>query len=157
MKLDDITGTLDLTQVPRALTPVGGSVYNVFGSQNMPDTLELKVQTGVAPGWLVFGSAKWVDWSQLSTIPFCVVGTTSNCTSRNQITSLDLGYRDGWTISGGVGHKFNDQWSGALSLAWIVGQARAMEHRPTPGRSGLPSPIRRPRTLNFALLALSVS
>ncbi len=48
VKLDDITGTLDLTQVPRALTPVGGSVYNVFGSQNMPDTLELKVQTGVA-------------------------------------------------------------------------------------------------------------
>ncbi|WP_165219992.1 OmpP1/FadL family transporter [Affinirhizobium pseudoryzae] len=124
VKLDSITGTLDLTQVPRALTPVGGRVYNVFGSQDMPDTVELKVQTGVAPGWLVFGSVKWVDWSQLSTIPFCVVGTTSNCTSRNQITSLDLGYRDGWTISGGVGHKFNDQWSGALSLAWDRGTSQ---------------------------------
>ena len=25
------------------------------------------------------------------------------------------------TISGGVGHKFNEQWSGALSLAWDRG------------------------------------
>jgi long-chain fatty acid transport protein len=124
VKLDDITGTLNLTQVPRALTPVGGRVYNVFGSQSMPDSVELKFQTGVAPGWLVFGSAKWVDWSQLSTIPFCVVGTTSSCTTANQITSLDLGYRDGWTITGGVGHKFDDQWSGAVALTWDRGTSQ---------------------------------
>ncbi|MGF9695320.1 OmpP1/FadL family transporter [Rhizobium sp. 0TCS1.26] len=124
VKLDDITGTLNLTQVPRALTPVGGRVYNVFGSQSMPDSVELKFQTGVAPGWLVFGSAKWVDWSQLSTIPFCVAGTTSSCTTASQITSLDLGYRDGWTVTGGVGHKFDEQWSGALALTWDRGTSQ---------------------------------
>jgi long-chain fatty acid transport protein len=117
VKLDEITGTLNLSQV-------NGQTYNVFGAQNMPDTLELKVQTGIAPGWLAFGSVKWVDWSQLSTIPFCVVGTVSSCTSAAQITSLDLGYRDGWTITGGVGHKFNDQWSGALSLTWDRGTSQ---------------------------------
>jgi long-chain fatty acid transport protein len=122
VKLDEITGTLDLRQVNPALN--GNQPYNVFGAQNMPDTIELKVQTGIAPGWLAFGSVKWVDWSQLSTIPFCVVGTVSSCTTPAQITSLDLGYRDGWTISGGVGHKFNDQWSGAVSLTWDRGTSQ---------------------------------
>ncbi|MCO5734038.1 OmpP1/FadL family transporter [Rhizobium sp. SSA_523] len=115
--LDDITGTLDLRKV-------NGRLLNVFGAQKMPDTLELKVQSGIAPNWLAFGSVKWVDWSQISTIPFCVVGTVSSCTSRAQVTSLDLGYRDGWTITGGIGHKFNEEWSGALSVTWDRGTSQ---------------------------------
>jgi long-chain fatty acid transport protein len=45
------------------------------------------------------------------------------CSTRGatEATSLDLFYRDGWTVSGGVGHKFNEQWSGALSLTWDRG------------------------------------
>jgi long-chain fatty acid transport protein len=35
-----------------------------------------------------------------------------------------LGYRDGWTISGGVGHKFNDQWSGAVTVTWDRGTSQ---------------------------------
>lgn len=117
VNLDDITGTLNLSGV-------GRGVFNVFGAQKMPDTLELKVQSGIAPDWLAFGSVKWVDWSQLGTIPFCVVGTASSCTTPRQITSLDLGYRDGWTITGGIGHKFNEQWSGAVSLTWDRGTSQ---------------------------------
>lgn len=127
--LDDITGTLDLTRVPGAVRPgLTGLSHSVFGSTSMPDSLEFKFQTGVAPGWLVFGSVKWTDWSQLQSIPFCSTSTRSvACTTStptnpsNELTSLDLLYRDGWTISGGVGHKFNEQWSGALSLAWDRG------------------------------------
>ena len=37
------------------------------------------------------------------------------------LTSLDLYYRDGWTVTGGVGHKFNEQWSGGASLTWDRG------------------------------------
>ncbi|OLP55269.1 long-chain fatty acid transporter [Rhizobium rhizosphaerae] len=113
VNLKDITGTLDLSQV-------NGRVFDVYGSQKMPDTLELKLQTGIAPDWLAFGSVKWTDWSQLQTIPFCVKGVPS-CSPATQITSLDLLYRDGWTVSGGIGHKFNEQWSGAVSLTWDRG------------------------------------
>nr|WP_250808731.1 OmpP1/FadL family transporter [Neorhizobium tomejilense] len=109
VKLDHITGTLDLSQVN------GTAPIPVEGSQDMPDTLELKVQSGIAPGWLAFGSVKWADWSQLQRIPFKIKGTST------EITSLDLGYRDGWTISGGVGHKFNEEWSGAASITWDRG------------------------------------
>ncbi|KAA3506731.1 OmpP1/FadL family transporter [Agrobacterium tumefaciens] len=116
VKLDDITGTLNLSQV-------NGLVLPVHGAQDMPDSLEFKFQTGIAPDWLVLGSVKWTDWSQFSKIPFCSL-SVSNCTLAAGLTTLDLGYRDGWTISGGVGHKFNDQWSGAVTLTWDRGTSQ---------------------------------
>ena len=73
------------------------------------------------PGWLVFGSVKWTDWSQIQFIPFCPVGMSPCAPGSTAINTLDLFYRDGWTVSGGVGHKFNDQWSGAVSLTWDRG------------------------------------
>src|SRR5690606_34575000 len=47
--IDNISGTLDLSQV-------NGMVPDVHGAQTMPDVLELKVQSGIAPDWLAFGS-----------------------------------------------------------------------------------------------------
>lgn len=123
VKLDDVSGTVDLTGVPAALgtpglglVPGAGSVIPVYGSTAMPDALELKLQSGIAPDWLAFGSVKWTDWSQLQRIPFYNSGV--------EITSLDLGYRDGWTVTGGIGHKFNEQWSGALSVTWDRGTSQ---------------------------------
>lgn len=119
--LDDITGTLDLRQIPGLLNPLNpllGTVTNVYGATAMPESVELKVQSGIAPDWLAFGSVKWTDWSQLQSIPFYVSGTTI------EATSLDLAYRDGWTISGGIGHKLNDQWSVAGSVTWDRGTAQ---------------------------------
>lgn len=116
VKLDDITGTLNLSQVNNSIIPV-------HGSQDMPDTLEFKFQTGIAPGWLALGSVKWTDWSQFSKIPFCST-SVSSCTMASSLTSLDLGYRDGWTISGGVGHKFTDQLSGAVTVTWDRGTSQ---------------------------------
>ena len=116
VKLKEITGTVDLTQVPAIVSPLGGLILPVEGSTSMPDALELKVQSGIAPGWLAFGSVKWTDWSQLQRIAFYNSGV--------EITSLDLGYRDGWTVTGGIGHKFNDQWSGALSVTWDRGTSQ---------------------------------
>lgn len=119
--LDNLDGTVDLrnTVLP---VPGGGFVpgtkYGVESTASMPDTLELKFQTGVAPDWLVFGSVKWTDWSQLQIVKITAKDPSD---PRNQPTSLDLLYRDGWTITGGVGHKFNDQFSGAVSLTWDRG------------------------------------
>lgn len=121
VKLDDITGTLDLSQVNPTLYP---AAFDVHGAQDMPDVVELKVQSGIAPGWLAFGSVKWTDWSQLQKIPFCTAAVTGTCTTANGVTTLDLGYRDGWTVTGGVGHKFNEQWSGAVSVTWDRGTSQ---------------------------------
>ncbi|UXS01530.1 OmpP1/FadL family transporter [Agrobacterium tumefaciens] len=122
----DLSGTVDLVNVPGAVLPaeiraLGGRVVPVYGSVSMPDSLELKVQSGIAPDWLAFGSVKWTDWSQIQVVPFCPVGSSPCVPGRNALNTLDLFYQDGWTISGGIGHKFNDQWSGAVSLTWDRG------------------------------------
>ncbi|MCA2379091.1 transporter [Agrobacterium genomosp. 3 str. RTP8] len=118
----DLTGNVNLTNLPIGLNAISGKITPVYGSVSMPDSIEWKVQSGIAPGWLAFGSVKWTDWSQIQTIPFCAVGSPS-CVAgtASAINTLDLFYRDGWTISGGIGHKFNEQWSGAVSLTWDRG------------------------------------
>ncbi len=143
VKLDEVTGTLDLTEVPAALGPflppalqrkaqLFGAVTDVFGEATMPQSVELKVQSGIAPGWLAFGSVKWVDWSVLQSIPFCPTAVkaigVNKCTyySPYAATSLDLLYRDGWTVQGGVGRKFSDAFSGAASITWDRGTSTGL-------------------------------
>jgi len=116
--IDNLSGTIDLR---RARGPAATNYYPVFGGVSMPDSLELKVQSGIAPDWLAFGSVKWTDWSQLQVLNFC---PASGGTSAQPCTSLDLLYRDGWTVTGGIGHKFNDQWSGAISVTWDRGTSQ---------------------------------
>ncbi|MGO6671825.1 OmpP1/FadL family transporter [Rhizobium leguminosarum] len=132
VKYDNLTGTVDLTQVTAPFAPLNGAPYgrvtDVFGSAEAPDSLELKLQSGIAPDWLAFGSVKWTNWSVLQSVPFCPKSTKGlvACTSggATELTSLDLLYQDGWTITGGVGHKFNEQWSGAVSLTWDRGTSQ---------------------------------
>ena len=131
VKLDNLDGTLDLTQVPGFLDPTNpilGRITDVSGSSEVPESLELKLQSGIAPGWLAFGSIKWVNWSVLQSIPFCPTGAPGACTTTGptRATSLDLLYRDGWTVSSGIGHKFNDQWSGAAALTWDRGTSTGL-------------------------------
>jgi long-chain fatty acid transport protein len=122
VKYDNLTGTVDLTQAPIGAAPYSGKVTNVYGAAEAPDSLELKLQSGIAPDWLAFGSVKWTNWSVLQSIALCPTATRgTSCTSKNQLTSLDLLYQDGWTVTGGIGHKFNDQWSGAVSVTWDRG------------------------------------
>ncbi|MET0749394.1 MAG: OmpP1/FadL family transporter [Rhizobium sp.] len=132
VKYDDLSGTVDLTGVPKFLFPGNasvGAVTPVYGdTATAPDSLELKLQTGIAPDWLAFGSVKWTNWSSLQSVAFCPKSTRGvvACKSGSaaELSSLDLLYKDGWTLSGGIGHKFNDQWSGAVSLTWDQGTSQ---------------------------------
>ncbi|WP_421849084.1 outer membrane protein transport protein [Oricola sp.] len=87
-----------------------------FGSGTLPQSLELKLQSGVAPGTLVFGSVKWTDWSVLQTLNYTI---TAGPVAGPRL--LEYFWKDGWTISGGVGRQFNDTVSGSLSLTWDQG------------------------------------
>jgi long-chain fatty acid transport protein len=106
------------TRVGPTGTPLDGLPLNVaapvasgFGS--LPQSVELKLQSGVAPGWLVFGSVKWTDWSVLDTLDLYL---TPALLRQNQYF-----WKDGWTVQVGVGHAFNDKLSGAASLTWDSG------------------------------------
>ncbi|WP_193177630.1 outer membrane protein transport protein [Oricola nitratireducens] len=100
----NLTGSFSVT---------GFGVLNAasIGSATMPQSFEVKAQTGIAPTWLAFGSLKWTDWSVLQTLNYTTTGARQK----------DFFYKDGWTVTGGIGHSFTDHLSGLVSLTWDSG------------------------------------
>jgi long-chain fatty acid transport protein len=95
--------------------PALGVATGALGEGNLPQSLELKVQSGIAPGWLAFGSVKWTDWSVQQALVVSVPGFPP-------ANSRDIyNWKDGWTVTGGVGHVFNDTISGLASITWDQG------------------------------------
>lgn len=86
-----------------------------LGIGSLPQSLDVKFQTGVAPGWLAFGAVKWTDWTATTTLDVRAAATGT------QITSDKYFWKDGWTVTGGVGHAFTDQISGLASITWDRG------------------------------------
>lgn len=83
------------------------------GNGKLPQSVEAKFQTGIAPGWLAYGSVKWTDWSVNKTLVLTVPGVP--------LPPNQYHWRDGWTIMGGVGHSFNEKISGTAFLMWDRG------------------------------------
>ncbi len=93
--------------------PLGVAVPVAKGDGNLPQSVEMKLQSGIAPGWLAFGSVKWTDWS---------VTESLNLTLAPGVNRQNLYFwRDGWTVTGGIGHAFTEKLSGAVSLTWDRG------------------------------------
>ena len=73
----------------------------------MPQTVNLDFQTGVAANTLVFGSIRWAEWSTTQINSFLYPG--------NPI----VGYKeDTISYSIGIGRKFSDKFSGAISVGY---------------------------------------
>ena len=81
-----------------------------------PQSVEIKAQSGIAPGWLALGSVKWVDWSVLD-------GLTVTAPPALPLTTV-LNYEDGWTITAGVGHQLTEELTVLGSLTWDKGTSR---------------------------------
>ncbi len=98
----------------------------------IPQSLEIKLQSGIAEGTLAFVNLKWQDWSQLQSIPI-VGGITS--AAEAQLPAAFRGvrvplpttlafeplYRDGYTVTAGIGRILNEKLSGLASLTWDRG------------------------------------
>lgn len=71
----------------------------------IPQSWNLDFQTGVAADTLVFGSIRWRDWSEFDIVPRGLVPLSTN-------------NRDTVTYTLGVGRKFTESLSGALSIGY---------------------------------------
>ncbi len=107
--------TLESANLAGALTLPVGTEISSTGSGSLPQSLEFSLQSGIAPGWLAFGSVKWTDWSVLQTLNYNIDNASLGDFEKN------FYWRDGWTVSGGVGHQFNEKVTGAVSLTWDRG------------------------------------
>ncbi|NKN36336.1 long-chain fatty acid transporter [Agrobacterium sp. a22-2] len=83
------------------------------GYGTLPQSLKLSAQTGVAPGWLVYGSVKWTDWSVLQALNYNITGLGDQQDIYN--------WKDGWTLQAGVAHAFTEKVAGTINLTWDSG------------------------------------
>ena len=83
---------------------------------NTPQSVTLDAQTGIAEGTLVFGSIRWVDWSEFAIEPPLYGQTTQAFLGfeRPLVAYAD----DWWTYNLGVGRQLTDTLAGSLSVTY---------------------------------------
>lgn len=137
------------TMPPFNQVPAYTGVFPITASTEIPQALEFKFQTGIAPGWLVLGSVRWQQWSKLQVIAINGVYSPllDPVTGQPRLVnvSFDALYRDGWTVTGGIARKFNDKFSGLAALQWDRGTKTIIGHQTdtwslTVGGSYTPTP-----------------
>ena len=86
---------------------------SVFGSPvgtetiELPKSVTLDFQSGIAANTLVFGSVRWVDW------------TSTRLNSIGYPAPPLIGHaNDSVSYTLGIGRKFNETWSGAVSIGY---------------------------------------
>lgn len=94
------------------------SETSVLGTSTTPTTFEtpqslnLEFQSGVAADTLVFGSVRWVDWTSFELRPDMyanpLLANAAIVSYQNDVITYNIG----------VGRKFSDAWSGAVTLGY---------------------------------------
>lgn len=73
-----------------------------------PQSVNLEFQSGIAKDTLIFGSIRWVDWSAFSIDPALYPPPTALVSYSGDYTTYALG----------VGRRFSENWSGAVTLGY---------------------------------------
>lgn len=106
--------------------PLGGNAFlgtvSVNAATPLPQALEAVLHTAIAPAWLNSVSVKWADWSTLTSVPVILSADAAPLRSGRTLTSLNVFFRDGWTISDTVTYL----WSPKLALSVRAGWDRGV-------------------------------
>ncbi len=88
---------------PNPLVPGGVPLPTGNTTVKTPQSVKLEFQTGVAKDTLVFGSARWSEWSEFELVP--------------QLLGANLAQLDDrWNFELGAGHKFTDRFAASMSF-----------------------------------------
>jgi long-chain fatty acid transport protein len=87
-----------------------GALAGSFETE-VPQSVNLEFQTGIAKDTLLFGSIRWVDWSEFQIAPPGYAGATGG-------TALVEYTEDRITYNLGIGRRFNEAWSGAITIGY---------------------------------------
>ncbi|WP_328803253.1 OmpP1/FadL family transporter [Ruegeria haliotis] len=105
----DLSQTESVNPIPVPPIPVGTvATFDSSSEIETPQSVNLDFQTGVAPRTLLFGSVRWVDWTQL-------VYNPPNYPPTSNLVDYD---DDTFTYSLGLGYQFSDEFSGAVTLGY---------------------------------------
>ncbi|MDO5641350.1 MAG: outer membrane protein transport protein [Paracoccus sp. (in: a-proteobacteria)] len=120
-----ITHDFKMHESYRGLATISDAKHEV----KTPRSWVLEGQTGVAANTLVFGSIRWVKWSE-----FVVDNAVFPLPNGAPLVEL----ADTTTYTIGVGRKFNDNWSGSVSFLYEPSEGDTVSPlAPTNGRKGV--------------------
>lgn len=126
----------DMTETGNViLAATGGLTDTISGRYTVktPRSWTLEGQTGVAEGTLVFGSIRWVKWSE-----FVVDNAVFPIATPTGGTVPLVEVEDTTTYTIGVGRKFTENWSGSLSFLYEAKEGDTVSPlAPTNGRKGV--------------------
>lgn len=101
---------------PTAAAVLGAGLFGaqipVFIETEIPQSLDIKFQSGIREGTLAFVNLRWQDWSQLDILP--IQGSTSTL-------AFEPGYRDGYTVTAGLGQVITENLAARVALTWDRG------------------------------------
>ena len=99
--------------VPNETTayPLPAALFGVPITVETPQSVNLEFQSGVAKDTLIFGSARWVDWSNFRIAPTVY----STLTNGGALVSYS---KDTITYTLGVGRRLNSNWALAASVGY---------------------------------------
>jgi long-subunit fatty acid transport protein len=117
------------------MTESGGPLPTTFKDTytvKTPRSWTLEGQTGIAENTLLFGSIRWVKWSEFTVDNFLFpIATTAG-----EVPLVEL--EDTTTYTIGVGRKFNDSWSGSVSFLYEPSEGDMVSPlAPTNGRKAV--------------------
>ena len=108
-----ITHEFETTETGPLITTPFGDLPLLEGSSetevNTPASVNLDFQTGISADTLLFGQIRWAEYSDFRLDPERFVEVTGD-----GLIDLD----DAWTYSLGVGRRFTDRFSGAVSVVY---------------------------------------
>lgn len=79
-----------------------------------PQSVNIDLQSGIATNTLAFANIRWVHWDNFVVTPKALYTMTKG----NNLIDYS---KDQWSINTGIGHKFNNSWSGTTSIGWDSG------------------------------------
>ncbi|MTI19055.1 hypothetical protein E1162_17570 [Rhodobacteraceae bacterium RKSG542] len=107
----DLAGALSVDTLGAGPNP---SDTPIAASVTLPQSVEARVQSGFAPGWMASLGVKWMDWSVLDDL-------TVNTAAGTPMLTRHLNYKDGWTVEAGVAHRLNDDLALGANIGWDQG------------------------------------
>jgi long-subunit fatty acid transport protein len=109
---------LDTTERATFPTPLGPQRVTLDDRTEVdtPQSVTLEAQTGVAAGTLVFGSIRWVDWSEFAIEPELYGDVTA--AALGEARPLVDYPEDWWTYNLGVGRQLTEDLAGSFSVTY---------------------------------------
>jgi len=104
--------------LPGSLEALANRTPNISESfeTEIPQSVNLEFQTGIAPNTLLFGSVRWQEWSEFDVAPKEYLAFRGA-----PLADFD---DDTITYNLGIGRRFNDSWSGAITLGYEPGTGK---------------------------------